>query len=1034
MKRIVTLFLAFAMVIAVIPQSPAAYGAEPWGIPVSTKEDLDNIRNDLEGDYYLTNDIVFTEEDFEEGGAFYNDGQGWEPVGSSYETSFSGTFDGQGFSIEGLRIYNRDTAIASAGLFGYADGHISNLVLEGVSITSHSEGGLNEFHIWQSDSYAGGVAGYLKPGGSISNVSVSGDISASSDSVSHINNNNAGGVAGFSEEGRITDCRSEAEVRAVPVEDSTESMASAGGIAGCAVRTVISGCGNGGSIVSFREDPYWYAGGISGQSHESQISECYNSGEIKAYEAGGITGLMATGSIDNCYNAGMIMSNSDDSNGILGGIAGEVNSAQSSIEKCYNSGEVQKTEYGYGAIVSGLHDGAHLDSCYFYMADEISGAGNMQTEETVPGITGLTELEMRSAGSFAGFDFENIWSIDSSAVYQMPYLSYQTAMPSVPIQTCFVERIGDIEYTGMEISPDIKVVNGSEVLTEGEDYDIAYSDNKDIGTGIVTITGKGIYKGTKTVKFNIVPADISSRKVTLSYYSVIYDQNTYHEPDVTVEGLTEGEDYRVTYRNNFEAGTASVEINGIGNYRGTRTVTFEIMPADISNVRNMHIWLQYESTEFDGTPKTPDVYISVDGFILTEGYECTYSDNINAGNATAEVKFEGDYTGAKVISFEITPADISGRNISLSYTDTEYDGTEKKPEVTVEGLISGKDYTVSYEDNKEAGDARVVITGKGNYKGTVIRTFQIIKPETAADRIFGKDIRKRIAGGNRYQTSMLVADNYIMGLETGSLDTIIVANGDVYADALAGGYLAKVKQAPILMVNKYNEDPIREYIQGNVRKGGTVYLLGGTAAVSENFGRSLAGAYDVVRLGGADRYETNLKILEEAGVKDEEILICSAMDFADSLSASSSGRPIMLVGKSLSPAQKQYIGDLDSRKFYIIGGKGAVNSNVDKEIKALSKITERIDGANRYVTSYNVAKEFFPGDHENIILASGNDFPDGLVGGPLGVMVEGPLLLINDRNTGNAADYVEDSDAYRCLALGGTSLISETAVRNIMNR
>ena len=159
-----------------------------------------------------------------------------------------------------------------------------------------------------------------------------------------------------------------------------------------------SGCGNGGSIVSFREDPYWYAGGISGQSHESQISECYNSGEIKAYEAGGITGLMATGSIDNCYNAGMIMSNSDDSNGILGGIAGEVNSAQSSIEKCYNSGEVQKTEYGYGAIVSGLPDGAHLDSCYFYMADEISGAGNMQTEETVPGITGLTELEMRSAG------------------------------------------------------------------------------------------------------------------------------------------------------------------------------------------------------------------------------------------------------------------------------------------------------------------------------------------------------------------------------------------------------------------------------------------------------------------------------------------------------------------------------------------------------------------------------------------------------------------------------------------------------------
>ena len=955
MKKMMTLLLSVAMIITIITPASMVYAAEPQGIPISTKEDLDNIRNDLDADYYLTNDIVFTEEDFEEGGAFYNDGQGWVPIGGSYEMSFSGTLDGQGFAIKGLRAYDRDTSIASAGLFGYVDGHIINLILEEVNITSHSEGGFNEYHTWQSDAYAGGVAGYLKPGGSISNVFVSGDISASADSVNSIGNNFAGGVAGYSEEGRITDCRSEAAVYAVSIEDGRHSMPIAGGITGCDAGTVISGCGNGGTIFSFREsDDGGYAGGISGMSNHSQISECYNSGEVKACQAGGIVGVHSSGRIDNCYNAGMIMNNSDDGNGVLGGIVGEVHSASISIEKCYNSGEVQKIRHIFGAIAGNLPYEAHLDSCYFYMADGMSGVGDRQEEEIIPGISGLTELEMRSAGSFAGFDFEDVWTIDSSAVYQMPYLSHQTIMLSVPIQTCYVEKIGDVEYTGVEIAPDIKVANGSKAMIEGEDYGIAYADNEDIGTGFVTITGKGIYKGTKTVKFNIVPADISSKKVMLSYYSAIYDQSTYREPVVTVEGLAENEDYRVTYRDNFEAGTASVEINGIGNYRGTKTITFEI-----------------------------------------------------------------------------TPADISGRNISLAYVDTEYDGTEKKPEVTVEGLISGKDYTVSYENNIEIGTAKVIVTGKGNYQGTAIKTFLIVDVDEA-DKIFGGQTRKRIAGANRYQTSTLVADEYIKGLGVDKLDTIIVANGDVNADALSGGYLAKVKQAPILVVNKYNEDTIRNYIQENVGMSGTVYLLGGTAAVSEDFERSLIDAYDVVRLGGADRYETNLKILEEAGVTNEEILICSAMDFADSLSASSSGRPIMLVGKSLSPAQKQYIGGLDSRKFYIIGGEGAVNSNVDNEIKATSKITERIDGANRYVTSYNVAKEFFPGNHENIVLASGNDFPDGLVGGPLGVMVEGPLLLINDRNTGNAADYVEGSDAYRCLILGGTTLISDNIADRVM--
>lgn len=72
-------------------------------VAISSKEDLDNIRNDLDCDYYLTCDIEFTPEDFAEGGAFYNSGKGFVPIGDS-KTPFLGTFDGRGFTISGLRI------------------------------------------------------------------------------------------------------------------------------------------------------------------------------------------------------------------------------------------------------------------------------------------------------------------------------------------------------------------------------------------------------------------------------------------------------------------------------------------------------------------------------------------------------------------------------------------------------------------------------------------------------------------------------------------------------------------------------------------------------------------------------------------------------------------------------------------------------------------------------------------------------------------------------------------------------------------
>lgn len=290
---------------------------------------------------------------------------------------------------------------------------------------------------------------------------------------------------------------------------------------------------------------------------------------------------------------------------------------------------------------------------------------------------------------------------------------------------------------------------------------------------------------------------------------------------------------------------------------------------------------------------------------------------------------------------------------------------------------------------------------------------------------------KRIAGSNRYQTAMLVADSLKEQLNVNKFETIIVASGETYADALAGSYLACVKSAPILLVNEYNESTVKNYIGKNLKAGGKIYLLGGTGAVSRDFEDSAKSLGKVKRLGGADRFETNMKILNEAGTGSEELLICSAMDFADSLSASAVGKPILLVDISLSGAQQNLIRQAQSDVCYMIGGTGAVSSTVENQLHSLGKDTYRIAGNNRFETSAYVAETFFDIYGDTVMLASGDDFPDGLVGGPLSAAMGVPLLLVNDRNVYWASAYTNLAVTEHIIALGGRTLISDSTIESL---
>ena len=397
-------------------------------------------------------------------------------------------------------------------------------------------------------------------------------------------------------------------------------------------------------------------------------------------------------------------------------------------------------------------------------------------------------------------------------------------------------------------------------------------------------------------------------------------------------------------------------------------------------------------------------------------------------NITKVIGYENDF----VVTYTSNPR-IKISETQINYEkEFKYTGEQIKPEVQIEyqgkKLAEDKDYYVDYEENIEAGKGKILICGTGDYAGDVWLDFDI-----KSNTIFGDNNIIRYAGTNRYETSFLAADGLKQSLGVDKFDNIIVASGDNYPDALAGSYLGKVKDAPILLVTGTTEKTTADYIKSNLKEGGTVYLLGGTGVVSSNFEKMVKGSgVSVDRLAGANRYDTNIAILKEAGVKSEDILVCSGSGYADSLSASAVGKPILLVYEKITAKQQSYLDTLSTKNMYLIGGTGAVSKAVEKDLNGYT--LKRFAGANRFETSTMVANEFFP-KSECIVLAYGYNFPDGLSGGPLAMSIGAPLVLTSNESAcvNTARNYAITAGVSKAVVLGGKTLISDQSVMSIIN-
>ena len=223
-------------------------------------------------------------------------------------------------------------------------------------------------------------------------------------------------------------------------------------------------------------------------------------------------------------------------------------------------------------------------------------------------------------------------------------------------------------YDGKAKQPTVTVKDGSTTLTSGKDYDVTYADNTDAGTAKVTITGKGGYSGSVTKEFTIQKA-----KQTISASISPSNIQVGRTAQITASAKTD-----VSYSSS-NAKVAAVSASGVVTAKAVGTATITV------------------------TAKA--------------------SKNYNEASKKVTV----------TVTEKIVPVTkkLSACKVTLAKTSYTYDGKAKQPTVTVKDgsttLTNGKDYEVAYANNINAGTAKVTVTGKGNYTGTVTMNVVIKK-------------------------------------------------------------------------------------------------------------------------------------------------------------------------------------------------------------------------------------------------------------------------------------------------------------------
>ena len=218
-------------------------------------------------------------------------------------------------------------------------------------------------------------------------------------------------------------------------------------------------------------------------------------------------------------------------------------------------------------------------------------------------------------------------------------------------------------YTGGKLKP--IVYYGGQALTENVDYTLVECENnQNVGVAQFAIKGIGLYKGQIASSFRILN-DIANAELNVESFEF---DNTYHVPVLKFGDtlLKEGEDYQIlSIGDNKNVGEVQFTVEGLGWYGGEFSASFTIAQKTVK-IEDVKISQIIEQSH-TGKEIVPDVEIKVnvngEEVVLQKGvdYDVEMSDNVEVGTATMTIKFKGNYSGERTITFEI----VSSLNLGL---------------------------------------------------------------------------------------------------------------------------------------------------------------------------------------------------------------------------------------------------------------------------------------------------------------------------------------------------------------------------------
>jgi putative cell wall-binding protein/uncharacterized protein YkwD len=293
---------------------------------------------------------------------------------------------------------------------------------------------------------------------------------------------------------------------------------------------------------------------------------------------------------------------------------------------------------------------------------------------------------------------------------------------------------------------------------------------------------------------------------------------------------------------------------------------------------------------------------------------------------------------------------------------------------------------------------------------------------------------ERAAGRDRYATAADIASAMFP-----DADTVYIATGENFPDALASGPAAGHVSAPVLYVKK-NSIPRATINELNRLKPESIIVTGGTAAISDAVYNQLKSYTEsIARHSGSNRYATAAVISRNAfATRTETVYIATGETYPDALVAGPAAitdqAPLLLVKRNSLPSHtRNELNRLKPETIIIVGGTGNVSSGIQTQLASYATKVTRQAGSDRWSTGQTVSTmAFSPGSSDIVYVAYGNGWPDSVAGTAAAAQVPGPILLVRTYSIPSATrQELARLSPERIMIFGGTAVVANSVTTTL---